>query len=175
MVPTILIAAVYVRPSDSAWIIGRQSGSLPWSSKQVPGELAFFRRMTTPGAVCFGRNTLKSNQALWRLPERRTYAFTRDLSLIVGSNDLYVGSLDDVERLEIGQNRPIFVAGGAELYESLMSRCQFACISYVEPADFTLPDEPLVVFPKTTFQKYFVNSGREIESTKTFKSYMYAR
>lgn len=177
MGPVILITAVY--ELDGQWIIGRRSGGLPWTSKQVPGELAFFRQTTTPGIVCFGRTTVKENQALWRLPGRKTYVFTRNGSTEESSTGLYVSNLDELlRREELDHNQddpidPIFIAGGASLYESLMDQCDFAYVSFVK---LTKPPTggPWVNFPRAAFERRFKSRPKLQHESPHFTSFLYS-
>lgn len=103
-------------------VIGRD-GSLPW---HLPEDLRFFRRTTTGHAVVMGRKTWES---IGRpLPQRRNVVLSRsNLALPPGVDRISSpGELDG-----LGIASPVYVIGGAQIYELFLPRCQELLVTLV--------------------------------------------
>lgn len=104
-------------------VIGR-SNAIPWKHKE---DLAFFRRLTTGGTVVMGRRTWDS---LPRRPlrNRDNVVLTNQPGTgLVGSVEGEGGSvrftrLDLLDAVLRDARRPVFVIGGARVYETLWDR-----------------------------------------------------
>lgn len=105
--------------------IGR-SGGLPW---HAPEDLAHFKRVTRGHAVVMGSVTWES---IGRpLPERRIIVVSRrDLSLPEGVER--VGDADEALDRALATDPLPVVAGGARIYEALLSRVQRAYVTRVD-------------------------------------------
>ena len=108
-------------------VIGRNN-QMPW---KIPGEQAYFKRMTMGHPIVMGRKTWES---IGRpLPGRRNIIVTRNRSYTaMGVN--VVGSLDDALALA-GDADEVFVIGGAQLYGEAMPRATRLLLTEID-ADF---------------------------------------
>ena len=108
-------------------VIGRNN-QMPW---KIPGEQAYFKRMTMGHPIVMGRKTWES---IGRpLPGRRNIVITRDRAYTAIGADV-VGSLDEALSLA-GAADEIFVIGGGQLYAEAMSRASRLLLTEIE-ADF---------------------------------------
>ncbi|MCD7917523.1 MAG: dihydrofolate reductase [Clostridiales bacterium] len=104
----------------------------------LPGEKKRFRTLTMGHSVVMGRATWASLPGPAPLPGRQNYVLTRDYTFqLEGIAVLHsLGELAQVEE-------DAWVIGGASLYESLISCCTEAELTFVEavrPADRFFPD-----------------------------------
>ncbi len=105
---------------DRNWGIGRDNGLLA----SVPGDMAFFRKMTTNKVVVMGRKTLESMPGSKGLRNRINYVLTsnKDFAaegcIIVNSEEELFAELDKYESDEV------FLIGGASLYNKYYDRCE---------------------------------------------------
>ena len=108
-------------------VIGRNN-QMPW---KIPGEQAYFKRMTMGHPIVMGRKTWESIGRA--LPGRRNIVVTRNPAFTATGADV-VGSLDDALKVagDVGQ---IFVIGGAQLYASAMPRASRVLLTEID-ADF---------------------------------------
>ena len=108
-------------------VIGRNN-QMPW---KIPGEQAYFKRMTMGHPIVMGRKTWES---IGRpLPGRRNIVITRDRAYSAIGADV-VGSLDEALSLA-GAADEIFVIGGGQLYAEAMSRASRLLLTEID-ADF---------------------------------------
>jgi dihydrofolate reductase len=102
-------------------IIGR-AGQLPW---HLPGDLQFFKKLTSGHPVLMGRKTYES---IGRpLPKRRNLVLTRQNLTIPGLECL--NSLEALTSLDL--DGPVFVIGGGEIYQWLLPHCQSVYLTQV--------------------------------------------
>jgi len=88
-------------------VIGRE-GTLPW---HLPGDLKFFKKLTTGGTILMGRKTYES---IGRpLPHRRNLVLSRSGKEVPGAE--VFSTLDEVRQV-VSSGERIFVIGGAEIY-----------------------------------------------------------
>jgi len=108
-------------------VIGRNN-QMPW---KIPGEQAYFKRMTMGHPIVMGRKTWES---IGRpLPGRRNIVITRDRTYSAIGADV-VGSLDDALALA-GEADEIFVIGGGQLYAEAMPSASRLLLTEID-ADF---------------------------------------
>jgi len=108
-------------------VIGRSNG-IPW---KIPGEQAYFKRMTMGHPIVMGRKTWESIGRL--LPGRRNIIVTRNRAYSAPGAEV-VASLDDALLLA-GDADEVFVIGGAQLYADAMPRASRLLITEID-ADF---------------------------------------
>lgn len=93
-------------------VIGR-GGELPW---HLPGDLKFFKNLTSGGTVLMGRKTYES---IGRpLPKRRNLVLTRSMATVPEGVEVFP-SLRDLGAA-IAADEKVFVIGGAEIYRLTM-------------------------------------------------------
>ncbi len=108
-------------------VIGRNN-QIPW---KIPGEQAYFKRMTMGHPIVMGRKTWES---IGRpLPGRRSIVVTRNRTYAAPGAEV-VGSLD--EALALARDAAeVFVIGGGELYAEAMPRASRVLLTEIG-ADF---------------------------------------
>lgn len=99
-----------------AGCIGRD-GEIPWHHKE---DLRHFKRLTTGGTVVMGRKTWDS-LPVRPLPRRDNVVLTRHPTT-VAMPDATFTSLDGIDGVLEASRAPVFVIGGAQIYEALWSR-----------------------------------------------------
>lgn len=128
-----LIAIVAMTPER---VIGRE-GALPW---HLPADLAFFKRTTSGHPIVMGRKTYES---IGRpLPKRRNIVLTRDRSWTAPGVEV-VGSLAEFSQLGFQGQDPVFIIGGAGVYEAFLPFLDELLVSHVHhpyPGDTFFPE-----------------------------------
>ncbi len=111
------------------------NNTLLWQ-RDVPADLAHFKRLTTGSSIVMGRKTYES---IGRpLPERENIVLSR--GKIAGDQVVTVASLDEAYE---AARYPIAVIGGGQIYQQAMSDVD---VMYVTEIDATFP-EATVFFP----------------------------
>lgn len=125
---------------DAAGGIGKD-GDLPW---HLPGDLAFFKRVTTEtrhaektNAVIMGRRTWDSIPPKYRpLPRRRNIVLTRNPAFQAPEADRVCPSLEAALEAAAGQpdTERIFVVGGAQIYADAIDHpgCRAVYLTRIE-------------------------------------------
>lgn len=104
---------------DKKWGIGKDGGLLA----HVPGDMKYFKEMTTGKVVVMGRKTLESMPGKKGLPNRINYVLTtkEDYEVegcsIVHSEEELFGAISKYEPDEV------FLIGGAALYNAYYNLC----------------------------------------------------
>lgn len=108
-------------------VIGRDN-AMPW---KIPGEQAFFKRLTMGHPIVMGRKTWES---IGRpLPGRRSIVVSRNAGYQAPGAEV-VASLDDAVA-RCAQLAELFVIGGAQLYLAALPRADRLVITEID-ADF---------------------------------------
>ena len=96
-------------------VIGRGL-EIPW---KVQGEQALFKRITMNGTLIMGRKTY---QSIGRpLPGRTTIVVSRDTDITIAGCETS-SSLERAIARAVEIEKPIFIAGGGQLYRQALSR-----------------------------------------------------
>ena len=135
-----LIAIVAHDPNR---LIGSQ-GDLPW---HLPGDLAFFKKTTSGHPIVMGRKTFESIGRV--LPKRQNIVLTRDPNWSAEGATV-IHSPTDLPETALALPDPVFIIGGAEIYqqflplldEILVTRVKnayegdthFPCLLYTSPS-----------------------------------------
>ena len=112
-------------------------GDLPWG-RNLPGDLAQFKRRTTGGSIILGRRTFESIGKR-PLPDRE--------NIVVSSTPAGVSGVLTALSLESAYalaRYPIFIIGGARLYRAALPTVD---VIYATEVDATFPDAD-TFFPK---------------------------
>ncbi len=118
--PTITLIAALARNS----VIGR-SNQVPW---KIPGEQAYFKRMTMGHPIVMGRKTWDS---IGRpLPGRRNVVVTRNRQFAAPGAEA-VASLDEA-LAQTGDAAEVFIIGGGELYAQALPRAHRLLLTEIE-------------------------------------------
>jgi dihydrofolate reductase len=91
-------------------------GALPW---RLPADFQWFKRTTGGQIVVMGRKTYESIGK--PLPGRRNIVLTRRAWSSPGIET--ASDADALDRAIDGDEREVWIAGGAEVYASFLSRC----------------------------------------------------
>ncbi|MEP6608558.1 MAG: dihydrofolate reductase [Burkholderiaceae bacterium] len=105
-------------------VIGRDN-RIPW---KIPGEQAYFKRVTTGHTIVMGRRTWES---IGRpLPARRNIVISRDRHYAAPGAEV-VDSLDDALALSADDGE-IFIIGGAQLYALALPRADRILLTEID-------------------------------------------
>lgn len=105
-------------------VIGRNN-QVPW---KIPGEQAYFKRMTMGHPIVMGRKTWES---IGRpLPGRRNVVVTRNRQLVAPGAEA-VASLDEA-LTQTGDADEIFIIGGGELYAQALPRAHRLLLTEID-------------------------------------------
>lgn len=122
--------------ADRNWAIGKDNDLLI----HLPGDLKYFKKMTTGKTVIMGRKTLESLPCGKPLPNRRNIILTRSDDFQVSGAEV-LNSVEDVLHLIKSGNLKsdeAFVIGGADIYKQMTPYCDKFYITKIEaelPAD----------------------------------------
>ena len=109
-------------------VIG-SNNQIPW---KIPGELAYFKRMTMGHPIVMGRKTWESIGRA--LPGRRNIVVTRNGSYVAANAEVVTGLNEALERA--GNAGEIFIIGGAQLYADALPRADRILLTEID-ADFS--------------------------------------
>lgn len=148
-----IIAAV-----DNNWAIGYQNSLLV----RIPRDQKQFREMTEGKVIVIGRKTLETFPQRQPLKNRVNIILSRDRQYRV-KDAVVIHSIENLlEELKQYNDREIYVAGGASVYEQLLPYCDTAYItkidySYQADAHFPRLDRfsDWVLTQKSEEQTYF--------------------
>lgn len=124
--------------ADKNWGIGYGSKLL----FRLPGDMAFFKKMTIGKTIVMGRATLESLPKGSPLPDRRNIVLTTNRDFTADGADI-CHSLQELFALLQKCEGGIFVIGGENLYRQLMPYCEKAYITRFDTAaaaDHFMPD-----------------------------------
>ena len=103
-------------------VIGR-GAEIPW---HLPEDFKWFKETTMGGVLVMGRRTFES---IGRpLPGRETVVLSR--SGFAHDKVRTVGSLDELDPED--ETRPMFIVGGAQVYEQALPRCSDLLLTIVK-------------------------------------------
>ncbi|MDE6055319.1 MAG: dihydrofolate reductase [Lachnospiraceae bacterium] len=120
-----IIAAV-----DNNWAIGFQNSLLV----RIPRDQKVFREMTEGKVIVMGRKTLETLPQKQPLKNRVNIILSRDRNYAV-KDAVVVHSMEELmEELKKYDDKDVYVAGGASVYEQLLPYCDTA---YITKVDYT--------------------------------------
>jgi len=129
-----IIAAV-----DNNWAIGYHNSLLV----RIPRDQQMFREMTEKKVLVIGRKTLETFPQKQPLKNRVNIILSRDREYTV-RGAIVVHSVDALmEELKKYDDKDVYVAGGASVYEQLLPCCDTA---YITKIDYTYQAD--VYFPR---------------------------
>lgn len=108
-------------------VIG-SNNQIPW---KIPGELAYFKRMTMGHPIVMGRKTWESIGRA--LPGRRNIVVTRNGSYVAPGAEVVTGLDEALTRA--GDAGEVFIIGGAQLYDAALPRADRILLTEID-ADF---------------------------------------
>lgn len=166
--------------ADRNWAIGRNNDLLI----HLPGDLKYFKKMTTGKTVIMGRKTLESLPGGKPLPNRRNIILTRSKDFGVPGTEVFHSIEDVLHLIESGniKSDETFVIGGAEIYKQMMPYCNRFYITKIDaefPADCYFVDldqiEDLKITWRAPVEEYqgtkyqYVLYERETKADETTK------
>lgn len=122
--------------ADRKWAIGKDNDLLI----HLPGDLKYFKKMTTGKTVIMGRKTLESLPGGKPLPNRRNIILTRSKDFEVPGAEVFHSIEDVLQLIKSGnlESDETFIIGGAEIYKQMMPHCDKFYITKIDaelPAD----------------------------------------
>lgn len=127
--PALLPPLTAIVAMASNRVIGKD-GKLPW---HLPEDLKFFKKTTLGHPILMGRKTFESIGK--PLPGRRNIVLSRTMPEREG-----IEVIRDI--FELRAEGTVFLIGGAQLFETLLPRCESMYLTWVEH-----PYEGDVIFP----------------------------
>lgn len=127
-----------------------QAGKLLW---RIPEDMQFFKQVTMGGVVVMGRKTFASIGN--PLPGRKNVVLSRQPLTVDGVD--WCTTPEDLDEYLAHQTAPIFIIGGASLYNMYLNRAKRICLTEVastKPADIYFPN-----FDKMLFERKILQSG----------------
>lgn len=125
--------------ADKNWGIGKGNELLV----HIPGDMKFFREMTTGHVIVMGRKTLESFPNKMPLPKRTNIVLTKNKdynahgAIVVGNKDELLSELEEYDTNEI------FIIGGESIYKMMLPYCDTAYVTkldYAYDADTFFPN-----------------------------------
>lgn len=102
-------------------VIGN-GNEIPW---HLPEDFKWFKQTTMGHVLVMGRKTYES---IGRpLPGRETVVLSRS-----GFADERVKTIASIDELKVGEEREVFICGGGQIYEQLLSRCDELFLTLVK-------------------------------------------
>ena len=108
---------------DENWGIGKDNRLL----FSIPEDMKYFRRMTLDSTVVLGRKNLESFPGGKPLPRRRNIVLSKTLE--PGEGYEVARDLPSLFALLKGEERPVFVIGGGQVYRQLLPWCRKAYVT----------------------------------------------
>lgn len=120
-----IIAAV-----DSNWAIGYQNSLLV----RIPSDQKMFRELTEGKVIVVGRKTLETFPQKQPLKNRVNIVLSKDKKYTV-KGAIVLHSIKELRKeLEKYDDKEVYVAGGASVYEQLLPYCDTAYITKIDYA-----------------------------------------
>jgi dihydrofolate reductase len=160
----VLVAAV-----GKGRVIG-VNNELPW---HLPEDLKRFKALTTGHTVAMGRKTYDSIVARLGkpLPNRQSVVLTRDASWAPAADHASsVRVAHSVDALLALQDEPIYVIGGAEIYQLTLSMASELDITEVD-----LDVKGDAFFPEIDPARWIRHSGENLTSESSAINYRFVR
>lgn len=104
---------------DNNWGIGKDNDLLT----HLPGDLKYFKQMTSGNVIVYGRKTLESFPGGNPLPNRTNIVLTSNPNFKNDKCIVCCGVENLLDELKKYDSDTIFVAGGESVYELLLDRC----------------------------------------------------
>lgn len=111
---------------DKMGLIGKEN-QMPW---HLPGELAYFRKVTTGHPIIMGRKTFESIGSK-PLPNRTNVIMTRDRQF-TAPGCVVLHSVE--EALAHVADEPCFVIGGAQIYRAFLPLADKLYVTHIDHA-----------------------------------------
>jgi dihydrofolate reductase len=100
---------------------------------KIPGDLKFFKKVTTGDPVFMGLNTWRSLPG--KLPNREHFVLTPDVAEIANDGVNPVTNLDDFIATYQDSDEEVFVIGGGMVYKQMLPYCNKLYLTEVHASD----------------------------------------
>lgn len=100
----------------------------------LPGDLAFYKKMTMGNVIVMGRKTLESLPGGKPLPGRDNIVLTGNPEYTNDQCKVCYGLNDLLQCLEAYDDDKIFISGGASIYEQMMDYCDSVYVTKLDQA-----------------------------------------
>lgn len=114
---------------DDDWGIGKEGNLLC----HIPGDLRYFKEVTTGKTVVMGRKTLESLPGAKGLPDRQNLVLTRNIGY-KAKNATVIGSPVDLMKhlndADIDKN-DVFIIGGGSVYNLFLDKCDECFVTHI--------------------------------------------
>lgn len=119
-----MLSIIVAKSKNNA--IGKDN-KLLWN---IPDDLKRFKKLTTGHTIIMGRKTFESLGRV--LPNRYHIVLTRDKTYNVEDENVKI--INDISEIDkyINDENEYFVIGGAQIYATLISKCQRLYITQIE-------------------------------------------
>lgn len=119
-----MLSIIVAKSKNNA--IGKDN-KLLWN---IPDDLKRFKKLTTGHTIIMGRKTFESLGRV--LPNRYHIVLTRDKTYNVEDENVKI--INDISEIDkyINDENEYFVIGGAQIYATLISKCQILYITQIE-------------------------------------------
>lgn len=107
-----------------------KNNSLIWN---LPGDLKFFKEITTNHSVIMGFNTY--NSIGFALPKRKNIVLTDDLKKINNDKIIAYDNLDKLINSELNNSEENFIIGGASLYKYFYNLADRMYLTLIDAED----------------------------------------
>jgi dihydrofolate reductase len=108
------------------YIIGK-NGRLPWKYAR---ELQYFKDMTVGSAIIMGRKTFEGFKK--PLPDREHLVLSSVPKQSNNSQVKYFTNIQDILDYCEDKTTPIYVIGGASIYQSFLPLADLLCVTFIE-------------------------------------------
>ena len=122
----------------------------------LPEDLKNFKKITTGKTVIMGRKTFESIGKV--LPNRRNIVLSRQTGKKIQGAEVF-HSLEEVMNLFENSSEEVFIIGGADLYDEMMSKFYKLYISFFKKED----KDANAFFPKINFSDWEIVEGKDYE------------
>ena len=109
---------------DRNWAIGKNGGLL----YRIPHDMANFRELTIGKTIVYGRKTLETFPHGEPLKGRTNIILTRDEQFSCEGATI----IHSTNELKNYPSRNLYVIGGANVYQQLYRKCEYAFVTYID-------------------------------------------
>lgn len=109
---------------DPNRVIGFEN-KMPW---HIPGDLAYFKKMTMDKAIVMGRNTFESIGRV--LPGRKNIIVTRNVDYQVGGAEVVHDLVKAIE-LATAHHEEVMVIGGEQIFRAILPKADRLYITFI--------------------------------------------
>ncbi|MGX7196652.1 dihydrofolate reductase [Enterococcus olivae] len=143
-----MLTAIWAQ--DKTGLIGKD-GRLPW---YLPADLKFFKETTVGQTIVMGRKTFEG-MGKRPLPNRQTIVLTRDKAY-QSEGILVLHTIEDVLAYAEQQATPVFITGGAMIYQDFLPYCQQLYRTVIEESF-----EGDTYFPEVDWEQWMLSETDE--------------